>query len=238
MWKRSLGLILCYVFREMWELHKQIHAHTLTGFVLEPYWAVKLNWLTQTTALNPNTYVCKWDVMVSAYTMSWLNSSFPELPAGSLRVFHTAWARSIASSMEPATHRQDLFNSLGFGKICPTLRPLIRVNGLPGRSLRRFCWAKWKFLFSFDQSMKSLKSRVPLLNGRNWSWLQVTDSFHDLIKFTLLVQQIRKKVRGNSWSANRINQLEGNVYELRVRRRRLLYCREPFIVPALQVWET
>lgn len=126
---------------EMQEHLKGIHVDRLTDIVLEAYRAVKLNWLSQTTASNPNAYVCKWDVMVSAWCTRWADYivSPPELPAGSLRVFHTAWTRSVASSMKLATLRLALFNSPSLGKSCPSLLPLIReLMASAGRSLRHF----------------------------------------------------------------------------------------------------
>ncbi len=49
--------------RVMQEHPEGIHVDKLTDIVLEAYGAIKLNWLPQTTASNPNAYVCKWDVM-------------------------------------------------------------------------------------------------------------------------------------------------------------------------------
>ncbi len=114
----------------------------------------------------------------SLYTLSWLDSFFPCAPAGTLRVFHTAWARSVASSMKPATHRPALFNSLGLDKACLSLLPSDqRANSLHRKESGAFCWVKWKIFVSCDQSMGFLQSLVPPLNCRNWWLLQVTDSF-------------------------------------------------------------
>lgn len=142
----------------------------------------------------------------------------PELPAGSPWVLHSL--STFSSILYETCNTQARLHSTAPAFKCPSFALSDQwANGLYRKESEVFCWAKWKFLASCDQSMESLQS-LPPLNWRNWRWLQVTDSFWDRIKFGLLVHKVGE-VKEDSLSTNRIHQFERKSWEQRVRKRDL-----------------
>lgn len=152
------------------------------------------------------------------YKLSWLNGSSPRAPCCVTTVLHSL--STVSSIINETCNTQARLHSKSPAFKCPSFALSDQgANGLYSKESEAFCWAKWKFLASCDQSMESLQS-LPPLNWRNWQWLQVTDSFWDRIKFGLLVHKVGE-VKGDGLSTNGI-QFERKLWEQRVRKKDLV----------------